>query len=339
MMNDPTGGTAESASNIGGGGGGGVKAAAASAAKGAKKGQPDGKPNSTSKKLDLSLNQKAVTSFQKSAKASIAKDKVPNFTEVIAKKTEAASESTSQGPINNDPHYASKPWNTTEDLTAEKHFDNTTGGSQGSYKSQPLSFRIGWQVNFHFNREGGTANEALYGAANHTPFLAAGNAFTSFHHEQDLAGRESSQMEGILFTVSAVTGLAGLRAGAGGGGSNAGGSTFYRAMSTAEYNAFKSANGLTHMPGKELFVSSSSAYSRVYLQKYGYDVLVRFNMKPGAMKYFNEVGVFHRTAAGSSGWAGRGNLLWKSEQGAMNLGIQQNTHMFNPWIQSFKTIR
>lgn len=47
----------------------------------------------------------------------------------------------------------------------------------------------------------------------------------------------------------------------------------------------------------------------------------------------------HRTAAGASGWAGRGNLLWKAEGPAMNLGIQQNTHMFNPWINSFKVIK
>jgi hypothetical protein len=56
------------------------------------------------------------------------------------------------------------------------------------------------------------------------------------------------------------------------------------------------------------------------------------------MSYFNQVGVFHRTAAASSGWSGRGSLLWKSEQGVMNLGIQQNTQMFNPWIQSFTKI-
>jgi RHS repeat-associated protein len=118
-----------------------------------------------------------------------------------------------------------------------------------------------------------------------------------------------------------------------------GGGTFYRTMSSVEYAALQKNNGLTHMAGKELFVSSSENYSRAYLQKSGYDVLVQFNMKPGAMDYFNKVGVFHRTAAGSSGWAGRGSLLWKSEQGAMNLGIQSNTHMFNPWIQSFKAIK
>lgn len=114
--------------------------------------------------------------------------------------------------------------------------------------------------------------------------------------------------------------------------------SFYRAMSNAEYAALESSGGLTYMPGKELFVSSEAAYSRAYLQKSGYDVLVKFDMKPGAMNYFNQVGVMHRTAAGASGWAERGSLLWKSEQGVMNLGIQQNTHLFNPWIQSFKPI-
>ncbi|WP_293916381.1 MULTISPECIES: RHS repeat domain-containing protein [unclassified Sphingobacterium] len=115
--------------------------------------------------------------------------------------------------------------------------------------------------------------------------------------------------------------------------------SFYRAMSNAEYAALESSGGLSHMAGKELFVSSSASYSRAYLQKSGYDVLVKFNMKPGAMNYFNQVGVMHRTAAGASGWAGRGSLLWKTEQGVMNLGIQSNTHMFNPWINSFKVIK
>ena len=123
------------------------------------------------------------------------------------------------------------------------------------------------------------------------------------------------------------------------GWSAAEGGTFYRAMSNAEYAALQGNNGLTYMAGRELFVSSNANYSRAYLQKSGYDVLVQFNMKPGATNYFNQAGVLHRTAAGSSGWAGRGSLLWKSEQGIMNLGIQSNTHMFNPWIQSFKVIK
>jgi hypothetical protein len=118
-----------------------------------------------------------------------------------------------------------------------------------------------------------------------------------------------------------------------------GGGTFYRAMSNAEFEALESSGGLSHMAGKELFVSSSANYSRSYLQKPGYDVLVQFDMKPGAMIYFNQVGVVHRTAAGASGWAARGSLLWKSEQGVMNLGIQSNKDMFNPWINTFKLIR
>jgi RHS repeat-associated protein len=115
--------------------------------------------------------------------------------------------------------------------------------------------------------------------------------------------------------------------------------TFYRAMGNGEFAALESSGGLSHMAGKELFVSSSANYSRAYLKKSGYDVLVQFKMKPGAMNYFNQVGVVHRTTAGARGWAGRGSLLWKSEQGVMNLGIQSNTQMFNPWISSFKVIR
>jgi len=109
-------------------------------------------------------------------------------------------------------------------------------------------------------------------------------------------------------------------------------------MSNAEYAALQSNNGLTYLEGTELFVSPRASYSRAYLQKSGYDVLVQFNMKPGAMNYFNRVGVMHRTAEGASGWAGRGSLLWKSEKGVMNLGIQSNTHMFNKWVNSFKVI-
>ncbi len=117
-----------------------------------------------------------------------------------------------------------------------------------------------------------------------------------------------------------------------------GGGTFYRSMSNAEYAALQKSGGLTYMPGKELFVSSSASYSRAYLTKPGYDVLVQFNMRSGATNFFNRVGVAHRTAAGSSGWAARGNLLWKPEQGVMNLGIQSNTHLFNPLIRNFKVI-
>jgi len=62
-------------------------------------------------------------------------------------------------------------------------------------------------------------------------------------------------------------------------------------------------------------------------------------MKPGAMDYINSVSGFHRTQSGSTGWTSSGNLLWKSEHGTLNLGIQQNTSMFNPWIESFKAIK
>jgi RHS repeat-associated protein len=65
--------------------------------------------------------------------------------------------------------------------------------------------------------------------------------------------------------------------------------SFYRAMSNAEYAALEANNGLTYMAGKELFVSSEAAYSRAYLQKSGYDVLVQFTMKPGAANYFTDV--------------------------------------------------
>ncbi|MFV0328207.1 MAG: DUF6443 domain-containing protein [Dysgonomonas sp.] len=117
------------------------------------------------------------------------------------------------------------------------------------------------------------------------------------------------------------------------------GSSLYRAMSYAEYKSLLMNKGLTYMEGKELFVSTKAAYSSRYLEKSGYDLLVKFDMKPGAFSYFDQIGVLHRTEAARSGWATRGNLLWKPEQGVMNLGIQQNTHIFNPWIQNFKVIK
>jgi|GEM_PF-6491054 len=95
------------------------------------------------------------------------------------------------------------------------------------------------------------------------------------------------------------------------------------------------------MARKELFVSTSRKYATDMMLRHPdkYEVLVQFNMKSGAIDYFNQVSVMHSRTPGLSGWAGRGNLLWKAEGEAMNLGIQSNTHMFNPWIQSFKVIK
>jgi YD repeat-containing protein len=118
-----------------------------------------------------------------------------------------------------------------------------------------------------------------------------------------------------------------------------GGTALFRAMSYAEYAAFKEAGGLTYKAGTELFVSSTEAYARRYLQKEGYDVLVKFNMRRGAMNYFESIGVKHGTFAGRTGWAGRGNLLLKMEKNSLNIGVQQNVHLFNPFIKSFKVIK
>jgi hypothetical protein len=137
----------------------------------------------------------------------------------------------------------------------------------------------------------------------------------------------------IIDVAGCITGASAINATAAQGG------VFYRAMSNAEYAAMVRNNGLTYLPGKELFVSPSVNYSRAYLQKAGYDVLVKITMKPGAMKYINQVTVGHRTAAGASGWAARGSLLWKMEQGVRNIGIQSNTHIFNPLIKSFNIIK
>ncbi len=155
------------------------------------------------------------------------------------------------------------------------------------------------------------------------PASGAAQEMPTFFFDLILVGKSAYNLGSAIYSMNAAKG----------------GGTFYRAMGNAEFAALESSGGLSHMAGKELFVSSSANYSRAYLQKSGYDVLVQFNMKPDVMNYFNQVGVMHRTAAGASGWAGRGSLLWKSEQGVMNLGIQSNTHMFNPWINSFKVIR
>lgn len=114
---------------------------------------------------------------------------------------------------------------------------------------------------------------------------------------------------------------------------------YYRSMSHAEYAALKANKGLTHLKGKELFVSNSKKYSEDYLGREGYDVLVEFTMKPGAKNALDSVSVMHRTPAASSGWAARGFLMFKKEGDAMNLGIQQNVHLFNPLIDSFKVIK
>jgi hypothetical protein len=110
---------------------------------------------------------------------------------------------------------------------------------------------------------------------------------------------------------------------------------FYRAMSKQEYKSLIENNGLTRMKGKELFVSTRSTYSRTYLLKKEYDVLVKFKMKPGTMNKFNKIGVWHRTPAASKGWSKRGLLMWKLEKGTLNLGIQDNTNAFNKQIDNF----
>ena len=178
------------------------------------------------------------------------------------------------------------------------------------------------------------------GASGYVPLYGSGrDAINDFQNGRYFhgAGNAFMAITDIFLVKSLVTGGGKLlfKSGVKTGFGNAE-TTFYRAMSNAEFAAFKNAGGLTYKAGTELFVSTSSAYSKSYLQKVNYDVVIEFTMKPGAMNYFKEIGIFHRTAAGAKGWASRGNLLWKSEKGALNLGIQQNTELFNPWIQKFE---
>ena len=174
------------------------------------------------------------------------------------------------------------------------------------------------------------------------PFGSGTNAIFGATTGKNIFGESMGTGSVAMAAVGAVPGFGGFKVGKGALSRIYrlfAGEKYYRAMSNAEHLALLENKGLKYLSGKELFVSSSSSYSRAYLQKSGYDVLVEFRMKFGATDYFNSISVFHRTAAASSGWAARGNLLWKSERGVMNLGIQQNTNLFNPWIQSFKTIK
>jgi RHS repeat-associated protein len=167
------------------------------------------------------------------------------------------------------------------------------------------------------------------------PFGSGTNAIYGATTGQNIFG-ESMGTGGVFMAgIGAIPGFGGFKVGKGILSRTYrlfAGEKYYRAMSNVEYLALVENKGLTYLPGKELFVSSSASYSRAYLQKSSYDVLVEFRMRFGATDYFNSISVFHRTAAASSGWASRGNLLWKSEKGVMNLGIQQNTDLFNPWI-------
>jgi RHS repeat-associated protein len=125
--------------------------------------------------------------------------------------------------------------------------------------------------------------------------------------------------------------------------------TFFRAMSNAEYTALKNSGGLSSMAGKELFVSTSANYSRSYLGKPGYDVLVKFYVKPGTLEKLSEVGVKHSSAVNkfgfgqlervSPGWMKRGQSLFKVEAkgSVLNVGIG-NPSIFNSNITSFSII-
>ena len=126
-------------------------------------------------------------------------------------------------------------------------------------------------------------------------------------------------------------------------------SSFYRAMSHTEYEALKNSGELSSIPGKELFVSTSENYSRAYLDKAGYDILVKFEVNSGTLNALSENGVrngsnavieagFGHLPKVSKGWMQEGLNLFKGEKGILNIGLGSNPSIFNNNIKGFKII-
>jgi RHS repeat-associated protein len=124
---------------------------------------------------------------------------------------------------------------------------------------------------------------------------------------------------------------------------------FYRTMSRAEYDALSTAGGLTIKEGAELFVSTAEAYSRSYLGKEGYEVLVMFHTKAGTLDALAANGVKHSEAVAkfgygflpdvAKGWMTRAQNLFKVERGSyLNVGLGYNPSTFNSRLNGFKII-
>ena len=103
------------------------------------------------------------------------------------------------------------------------------------------------------------------------------------------------------------------------------------------------------MTGKELFVSTSENYSKVYLEKDGYDVLVKFQTSRGTLNALSNFGVrdgsktvfsagFGHLPEVKLGWMSNGFNYFKGESGVLNIGLGYNPSVFNKNIISFTKI-
>ena len=132
--------------------------------------------------------------------------------------------------------------------------------------------------------------------------------------------------------------------------SAAGGKYFYRTMSHAEFDALNKNQGLSSMAGKELFVSTQESYSRKYLGKAGYDVLVKFDTNPNTLNSLAQKGLRDESnvvlkagfghldhVSTVKGWMPEGFSYFKGEKGVLNIGLGDPS-VFNFNIISFMKI-
>jgi hypothetical protein len=133
-----------------------------------------------------------------------------------------------------------------------------------------------------------------------------------------------------------------------------GATKFFRAMSEAEYQNLLKNGGLTRRAkGKsELGVSTQLEYARSFLTgekgNGGYDRLVQFDMKPGAMNALKKAGAAHPSALGDfklKGMvrfkSGMKNPQFKIEDGTLNIllgGSDESVNLFNQFIDGFKAV-
>lgn len=201
-------------------------------------------------------------------------------------------------------------------------------------------------ANWSYLERGKGGEQAVYEAVNGFNIVAsylAGNSVGD-SSMRNLDGTSTTTQQGVLgFTSTASFALTGPMA------SSMRTEKFYRAMSFSEYDALIANRGLSFKPGTELFVSTRESYTRAFLQKSEYDVLVQFNLRSGALN--NMASNVVRNGASSvinqgfgnlpkvySGWADDGLLLFKGERGSLNIGLQQNTGSFNNLIKNIKWI-
>jgi len=125
--------------------------------------------------------------------------------------------------------------------------------------------------------------------------------------------------------------------------------SFYRAMSKEEFAAFSTTGKLP--VGGEKFVSTELAYSKSYIGKPGYEVLVQFNTKEGTLQKLAQIGVrdnsnlVKQKGFGSlpevfKGWSPT-NALFKGEGSTLNIGLGNGKALeeFNKNLLDYKVIK